>query len=261
MPSVQWNKRAWSQRHRWELEGDEWSGMAVHCGQPYESWKQALVDEFIFPYVTRDSTVLEIAPGHGRWTGHLLDTAKRVLVVDINQACIEACRQRFTDAASLETYLTSGWTVPVAADRSMDFVWSFDSFVHMDAPVVRGYLAEVARVLRPGGRAVIHHAGMRAWTVPLGPVTSRLGKPGQLAQRLAGQGRLRRTGNRSAVSRAAMRKWVMDAGLVPERQCQSWGDRGQYDVRRFGDWITVARKPREGINAPGLAPRSDQPRR
>jgi hypothetical protein len=51
------------------------------------------------------------------------------------------------------------------------------------------------------------------------------------------------TGNRSAVSRSSMRKWVLKAGLIPERQCQAWGDHGQYDVRRFGDWITVACKP------------------
>lgn len=46
-------------------------------------------------------------------------------------------------------------------DRSVQAVWSFDVFVHV-APVDQaGYLSEIARVLSPGGVAVIHHANGR----------------------------------------------------------------------------------------------------
>ena len=40
----------------------------------------------------------------------------------------------------------------------MDFVWSFDVFVHIAAPDIEQYLREFARVLRRGGRGIVHHA-------------------------------------------------------------------------------------------------------
>ncbi len=243
MPSVEWNRAAWSQRHGWEQHGDEWSGMASACGQPYELWKEALVDTFVVPSLTPASDVLEIAPGHGRWTEHLLAGAGSVVIVDINQECLDACRVRFSDDPRLRGHLTTGSSLSLLDGRSIDFAWSFDSFVHMEGDVIKGYLSELARVLRPGGRAVIHHAGLRRWSLPLVPVTRRLGLVGRVVQRLAGQGRWRDSGNRSPVAREDVASWARVVGLTVERQTQCWGDRGQYDVRKYGDWITILNKP------------------
>ncbi len=243
MPSVDWNKETWGERHDWARAGDEWTGMADHCGQPYDAWKQSLVDTFIVDLVPDGAKVVEIAPGHGRWTEHLLARG-HVTAVDINQSCLDVCAQRFAHAGNLTLSLTDGASLPFVADGSVDVVWSFDSFVHMEAEVFRGYLAEFARVLRPGGRAVLHHAGMRPWSLRLVGVTRRLGAPGRVLQRWAGQGRWRDSGRRSAVSAPSVARWAAQAGLVVERQTQSWGSDGQYDVRKYGDWITVARRPR-----------------
>jgi 16S rRNA A1518/A1519 N6-dimethyltransferase RsmA/KsgA/DIM1 with predicted DNA glycosylase/AP lyase activity len=53
-----------------------------------------------------DIDVLEIAPGHGRWTEHLLAAAGSVVIVDINQECLDACRSRFGDDPRLRGHLT-----------------------------------------------------------------------------------------------------------------------------------------------------------
>ncbi len=247
MPSVEWNRAAWSQRHGWEQHGDEWSGMAAACGQPYEQWKAALVETFIVSSLTPTSDVLEIAPGHGRWTEHLLAGAGSVEIVDINQDCLDVCRVRFDDDPRLRGHLTTGSSLEFIATRSIGFVWSFDSFVHMDSDVIKGYLNEFARVIRPGGRAIIHHAGIRPWALPLAPTTRRLGVAGRVVQRLAGQGRLRDSGNRSMVSREQVAGWAGKVGFTVERQTQSWGDQGQYDVRKYGDWITILQKPAAAV--------------
>lgn len=163
----------------------------------------------------------EIVPGHGRWTEHLLARAAYVTIVDVNQKCLDACAERFADEAAegrLTPMLTRGSTLPSVAGQLADFVWSFDSFVHMDPEVVQGYLGEIARVLRPGGHAVIHHAGLRGWSLPLVVATRRLGRPGHIVQRLAGQGRWRDSGNRSPVSRDSVLHWALDAGLAVDRQ-------------------------------------------
>lgn len=237
------HQRAWKDRYAWRLDGDEWSGMAAFCGQPYEAWKRALIAAFIDEHMADGARVVEIAAGHGRWTEHLLRRAGHVTIVEVDQDCLDACVERFAGTDNLATYLTDGWAVPVVPDRSVDFIWSFDSMVHMPPEVVRGYLGEIARTLRPGGIAVLHHAGLSHWSLPLAHLTKYAGRPGRAIQRLAGQGRLRHGGSRSAVSRQSMHKWVTDAGLVVEAQTQAWGDEHQFDVRRFGDWITVMRQP------------------
>ena len=243
MPSVEWNRQAWGVEHEWAQEGDEWAGMAKHCGQPYPAWKSSLSATFIEPYA-RDAEVLEIAPGHGRWTELIASEARSVALVDINQSCLDACSERFGDQSHITYYLGDGANLPVP-DASVDFVWSFDSFVHMDPPVVRSYVAEISRVLRPGGTAILHHADKRPWSLVLVPITGRLGKPGRVMQRIASQGRLRSGGWRSHLTGDMVARWARDSGLDVVRQTRSWGERGEYDVTRFRDLITVMRKSQD----------------
>src|SRR5690349_17953715 len=73
--SVAENLKTWDQAHAWPEDGDEWKGQAVVCGVPYEDWKQSLVERLIDPYLPPGASVMEIAPGHGRWTGYLAERA------------------------------------------------------------------------------------------------------------------------------------------------------------------------------------------
>jgi SAM-dependent methyltransferase len=41
--------------------------------------------------------------------------------------------------------------LPEIPDSSVDWVWSFDTFVHFHPELFDRYLREIARVLRPGG--------------------------------------------------------------------------------------------------------------
>jgi SAM-dependent methyltransferase len=249
MPSVDWNRQAWGVQHEWAQEGDEWAGMAEYCGQPYEAWKSSLSATFIEPYAT-DADVLEIAPGHGRWTELIARGARSVTLVDINQSCLDACRERFGDLRHLTYHLGDGVTLPVP-DASADFVWSFDSFVHMDPPVVYSYVREISRVLRIGGTAIVHHADKRPWSLALVPLTARFGKAGRVVQQVASQGRLRGGGWRSHITGEMVARWALESGLDVVKQTRSWGERGEYDVRRFRDLITVMTK--------SGAPRTDMP--
>jgi SAM-dependent methyltransferase len=48
-------------------------------------------------------------------------------------------------------------------DDSVDFVFSFDSFVHIDREIVDAYLGEIGRILKPGGKGFIHHSNFGAF--------------------------------------------------------------------------------------------------
>src|SRR5262249_10354895 len=105
-------------------------------------------------------TVLEIAPGHGRWTKYLADQCDRLVAVDVAESCVEVCRERFADTPHVEVHRNDGRALPMLADASVDPVFSFDSLVHVEADVLGAYLGEFARVLAPDGVAFIHHSNL-----------------------------------------------------------------------------------------------------
>jgi ubiquinone/menaquinone biosynthesis C-methylase UbiE len=241
VPDIAWNQQVWGEKHGWQADGDEWNGMAAHCGQPYPAWKAALVEEVLLPSA-RDADVLEIAPGHGRFSAEWVPVARSAVLVDLNQSCLDACRQRL-EGHDVTYVLTDGTTLPGVPDASIDFVWSFDSFVHMEPDVISAYLREIRRVLRPGGRFTLHHAGKHHATLGLAPVARRAGTPGRVAYRWIAQQRWRDSGGRSEVSRRSMARMVEDAGLTVGAQVRRWGPDGQFDVTKYGDWITTGVRP------------------
>ena len=110
----------------------------------------------------------------------------------------------------------------------------------MELPIIRAYVEEFSRVLRPGGHVVLHHAGKRGAPRTVAAVTSRLGRPGRVAQRVLTQQRLHDSGRRADVTASDVAGLMRDAGLDVVRQTSSWGDRGQFNVDKYRDVITVA---------------------
>lgn len=117
----------------------------------------------------RAGTILEIACGYGRWTNFLRDHCDRLIGIDLVAQCVEACRQRFATANHLSFVQNDGRSLDFVEDGSVDFVFSFDSLVHVDGRVIRGYLLQFPRILRPGGTAFLHHSNLGAY-----PLQARL---------------------------------------------------------------------------------------
>jgi ubiquinone/menaquinone biosynthesis C-methylase UbiE len=156
-------------RERWDAYdwkaglGEEWTAdVGKHRGLEPEQWKAMLVSECLERYMPRGGTILEIGPGAGRWTEYLLPRADRVILADIAPSCLDICRERFGDDAKLHYLVVDPerdflGDIP---DHSVDAVWSYDVFVHINATDTDRYLREIRRVLVPGGSAVIHHTGI-----------------------------------------------------------------------------------------------------
>jgi ubiquinone/menaquinone biosynthesis C-methylase UbiE len=133
----------------WSRGGEEWT--------PSEAWKDAIIRRLMDRYVSSGANLLEIGPGAGRWTAHLLERATHLIGVDISSKCIEVCRERFAAARNVEFHVNSGSDLAMVPDRSVDVLWSFDVFVHINRADVEKYVQEFARVLKPGARGIIHH--------------------------------------------------------------------------------------------------------
>ena len=140
-------------KYDWKQAGEEWS----------EPWgtSDAQWNGTIFPRI-RDwlptGTILEIAPGFGRWTHFLKDYCDELWAVDKSSECIEACRQRFASAPHVRCYLNDGRSLSMIRDSSIDFIFSFDSFVHTNRDVVEAYVRELGTKLKVGGKGFIHHS-------------------------------------------------------------------------------------------------------
>lgn len=179
-----------------------------------EEWKQSVVRHVLLPRVPDDSDVLEIGPGAGRWTETLLDVAGSLTLVDISERCIKICRKKFGHLDYLSFYVTPNSDLSFVADESVDIVWSFDVFVHIAPDDIAGYIAEFGRVLRPGGRGVIHHAD---------------------------EGGLQ-GGWRSSMTADMFRIIAERNCLAVVEQFDSWGESGRFDVRYYHDTISVIEK-------------------
>ncbi|MDP9173459.1 MAG: pectinesterase family protein [Planctomycetota bacterium] len=107
------------------------------------------------------SRVLELAPGYGRNTAKLLNHAREIHLVDVNQSCIDHCRRRFasyTGPCKLFYHVNDGKNLAALPANYFSFIYSWDSMVHFDRLVVRQYVLEFARVMAPGASGFVHHS-------------------------------------------------------------------------------------------------------
>ena len=114
----------------------------------------------LLPTIPAGGTVLEIGPGGGRWSEVLAPRAEQLILVDVTPACSRSAASASASGAR-PLRASGGCDLPGVADGSVDAVWSFDVFVHVAPLDQAGYLDAIARVLRPGGVAAIHHADGR----------------------------------------------------------------------------------------------------
>ena len=147
--SIANNLEKWS-AWDWSRQGEEWSNDPA--------WKESLVQHVLEPNVPDGSCVLEIGPGAGRWTEYLAKRTAHLIVVDLTPKCIELCRERFKEENHIEYFVNDGSRLDFIVDHSIDCIWSWDVFVHIQSEDVRKYIQQFARILRPGGQAVIHHS-------------------------------------------------------------------------------------------------------
>jgi len=140
--NIEQNLDKWDRSYTWPEDGDEWRGQALACNVTYEIWKQSLVDHLITPYI-HGANVIEIAPGHGRWTEYLVK-AKALTLVDLSPNCLDFCRNKFRDHTNLEYWQTDGAGLPADHTGLIDLVWSYDAFVHMHPDVVESYILDRA---------------------------------------------------------------------------------------------------------------------
>lgn len=232
MPSVEENKVAWDAEYPWEQQGDEWSRA---WGGVHMQWYGAILPR-IKAFVPT-GTVLEIAPGFGRWTQFLKDLCDSLIAVDLSEKAIDACRQRFASNPHVSLHVNDGKSLAMVEDGSVDFAFSFDSLVHVDADVIEAYLNQLAVKLKRDGIAFLHHSNLGEYA-PYFSLVNKMPPPGR--PYLKKIGIEHRTHWRSYnMSAAAFRSLAQAANLVCiSQEIVGWGG-----TRRLIDAISIVTPP------------------
>lgn len=147
-------------RGQWEDDDPEVLDFRVYPRDPKatDEWKAA-DDEFWRSGVENmlgpawGGEVLDLGCGVGRLLTLIAGDQQRAVGVDISKSMLRVARSRLPDSVAL--HRGTGWEIPAEAD-SLDGVYSTVTLQHITPLAAReGYLREIRRVLRPGGRAGI----------------------------------------------------------------------------------------------------------
>ena len=153
------NRRIWN-TYDWSKRGEEWTLDAkLYKGIDPDKWKETVINEMMLKYIKNGSTILEIGIGAGRWSEVLQRVGGRVILTDISQKCIEICKDRFAYAHNIEYHLIEE-RLDFINDNTIDGIWSYDVFVHINPSDIEKYISDFGRILKPGAYAIIHHSNM-----------------------------------------------------------------------------------------------------
>jgi hypothetical protein len=129
----------------------------LHWGDPEKRPELAVVrDKWLRPYVNPDHAAVEIGPGGGRWTQYML-AFKTIFAVDLHQELLDELKKRFT-LPNLRFIRNNGTDFPGIAADSIDFLFSFGVFVHLDVDIIERYLVSMRAILKKTATAVIQYS-------------------------------------------------------------------------------------------------------
>ncbi len=200
-----YNFKEWT-KHNWSQGGEEWSDS--------ELWKKSLVEEVLFKFIKPWFTVLEIGPGAGRWSFTLASFSKRLILVDLTEHAINTCKNRLSEFSNCVYHQNDGRSLTFLKDGTIDYVWSYDVFVHISPDDTRAYLKELYRVLAKDGIAVIHH-----------PAVGGL-----------------KGGFRSSITNELFCSFLKDSHFQVIDQITQWGPSNKFTLSDYSDIITVFQK-------------------
>jgi SAM-dependent methyltransferase len=109
---------------------------------------------FLLKLTRPGDQVLEVGCGGGLLAMALARAGRRVLATDVAAVILDIARERAAGIENIEFVKVDGLELPAEAD-ALDFAYSVEVLEHLHPDDVPTHLAELHRVLRPGGRCWI----------------------------------------------------------------------------------------------------------
>lgn len=129
-----------------------------------------ILSQYVMPFVDRDKVVLEIGPGGGRWTKYLLN-CRHLYAVDYHDELLDELRKNY-NYPHMAFIKNNGTDFPGIEANSIDYLFSFGTFVHLELHLIQSYLKNIRSIIKPKSPVVIQYGdktkemGMRNQTFP-----------------------------------------------------------------------------------------------
>jgi SAM-dependent methyltransferase len=141
---------AYEQRDHGDAFWNSGRDIASYVADCFDKWNPPDPDAQDQP-----TRALEIGCGPGRLMAHMAERITEVYGVDVSPEMIRQAKT-IHSAEKLHFATVSDPTLDMHADESLDLVYSFAVFQHIpNKDIVRSYLSEAFRILRPGGMLAV----------------------------------------------------------------------------------------------------------
>lgn len=153
-------RQDWNQRAREDAEHFVYTRDAESDEANFSASGRANYDQMVRPYLPvllngaapRNSFVLEIGCGVGRMTRWFAEDFGAVHALDVSPEMVAQAHARLAGYRNVTLHTGSGVDLQPLPDGQFDLVFSYIVFQHIpSAAVIRSYIREAARVLKPGG--------------------------------------------------------------------------------------------------------------
>lgn len=125
--------------------------MPEHC-----SWLAEVRDSWLLPQLGPVKKILEVGSGGGRWSRYFIGACRKAVLVDGTWASEAAIRVRFDWPGFV--YRVSKLGDLDVSSETVDYAFSFDTFVHFHEALFWRYIESLGRVLKPDGVLHVHYA-------------------------------------------------------------------------------------------------------
>lgn len=109
------------------------------------------------------TNVIELACGRGRHIKEYVDRSGHVTVVDILQKNIDYCKERYRDNSNISYYKNEGYNLMDLPSDTYTSLFCYDAMVHFEMLDINSYLVDIFRVLKRGGKVLLHHSNFDAY--------------------------------------------------------------------------------------------------
>jgi len=113
-------------------------------------------DRYVIPYVNSQHYAVEIGPGGGRWTRYLLGF-KKLYVVDYHSELLAELKKNYRKS-NMQFVKNNGTDFPGIGENTINYLFSFGTFVHLDTNIITLYLENMKHILQAGANVVIQYS-------------------------------------------------------------------------------------------------------
>ena len=117
--------------------------------------KEAL-DQYYLPYIKPTSVVLELGPGSGRVTRHIIPRCAEIILVDYSRMVCEWLDEYLKGKGKYRIHKIDKPSLSAVASQSVDMILANGVFEHTDMDDLMHFLEEFHRVLKPEGVVVFN---------------------------------------------------------------------------------------------------------